>query len=130
MNGAVDGDRAVEHNQRHARNVTSCQKCWSRGRIVSALLSGAQGGCLPSMEPPNPVATTMDLPARAIKGNSPFDTGLYRWQREFMKGASWRRDRHPRRSWQDRKCLQAAAPQPLAFWSIGSPGHGDVGRKG
>jgi hypothetical protein len=29
------------------------RECWSRGRIVSALLSGAQGGCLPSVEPPN-----------------------------------------------------------------------------
>jgi hypothetical protein len=35
------------------------RECWSRGRIVSALLSDAQGGCLPSMEPPNPDAQTI-----------------------------------------------------------------------
>ncbi len=43
------------------------RECSSRGRIVSALLAGAQGGCLPS---------------RVI------DTSLHRGQWEFMKGAS------------------------------------------
>ena len=38
------------------------------------------------MEPPNPVAATMDLLARSGKGSSPFDTGLYRRQQGFMKG--------------------------------------------
>ena len=69
------------------------QECWSRGRIVSALLSAAQGGCLPSMEPPNPVAATMLPLARAGNGCSGFDTGQHFWQRGFMKGASpggWR----------------------------------------
>jgi hypothetical protein len=64
------------------------RKCWSRGRIVSALLSAAQGGCLPSMEPPNPVAVTMGPPSGASKGSSTSDTGLYRGQRGFVNGAS------------------------------------------
>ena len=53
-------------------------------------------------------------------------TGLHRWQWEFMKGASWRRNRSPWRCWQDSKCLQAAAPQPLALGGIGSTGQGEV----
>ena len=72
----------------------SVEKCWSRGRIVSALLTAAQGGCLPSMEPPNPVAATMLPPARAGNGCSTFDTALHCGQRGFMKPASpggWRR---------------------------------------
>jgi len=69
------------------------QECWSRGRIVSALLAAAQGGCLPSMEPPNPVAATMDPPTDACNGCSGFDTALHWGQRGFMKPASpggWR----------------------------------------
>ena len=65
------------------------RECWSRGRIVSALLLAAQGGCLPSMEPPNPVAATMDLAAGSGKVPRTIDTGLHRRQRAFMKGASW-----------------------------------------
>ncbi len=64
------------------------QECWSRGRIVSSLLSAAQGGCLPSMEPPNPVETTMGPPTGASNGCSTFDTALHCGQRGFMKGAS------------------------------------------
>jgi hypothetical protein len=64
------------------------RECWSRGRIVSALLQAAQGGCRPSMEPPNPVAATMDLPAGAGKLPGAIDTGLHREQRGFMKVAS------------------------------------------
>jgi hypothetical protein len=64
------------------------QECWSRGRIVSALLAAAQGGCLPSMEPPNPVAATMGPPSGASKGCSTSDTGLHLGQWGFMKGAS------------------------------------------
>jgi hypothetical protein len=64
------------------------RECWSRGRIVSALLAAAQGGCLPSMEPPNPVAATMGPAAGASKGCSTSDTGLHGRQRGFMKGAS------------------------------------------
>ena len=41
-----------------------------QGWIVSALLMTAQGGCLPSVESPNPVGATMDLPARAGNGSS------------------------------------------------------------
>jgi hypothetical protein len=53
------------------------RECWSRGRIVSALLAAAQGGCLPSMEPPNPVAVMM-VPAPGVsKSCSTSDTGLY-----------------------------------------------------
>jgi hypothetical protein len=63
------------------------RECWSRGRIVSALLTGAQGGCRPSMEPPNPVATTMGWPAESGKASRAFDTALHRRQRLFMKGA-------------------------------------------
>ena len=36
------------------------QDCWSRGRIVSALLAAGEGGCLPSMEPPNRAHTPSD----------------------------------------------------------------------
>lgn len=42
------------------------RECWSRGRIVSALLAAAQGGCLPSMKPPNRAHSPLDerrLPA-------------------------------------------------------------------
>jgi hypothetical protein len=49
----------------------------------------AQGGCLPSVEPPNPVATTMGPPAAASKGRSTFDTALHPRQWGFMEGASW-----------------------------------------
>ena len=38
------------------------RECWSRGRIVSALLASAAGGCHPSVEPPNPDAATMGRP--------------------------------------------------------------------
>jgi hypothetical protein len=65
------------------------RECWSRGRIVSALLSGAQGGCLPSMEPPNPDAATMGTSHAAHKSSSAIDTGLHQKQWVFMKGASW-----------------------------------------
>ena len=64
------------------------RECSSRGRIVSALLAGAQGGCLPSVQPPNPIATTMDLPVWADKRSRVIDTSLHRGQWEFMKGAS------------------------------------------
>jgi hypothetical protein len=40
------------------------------------------------MEPPNPDADTMGLPAGARNGHSRFDTALHRGQRGFMKGAS------------------------------------------
>ena len=42
------------------------QECWSKGRIVSALLAAAQGGCLPSVKPPNRTRSASDeqgLPA-------------------------------------------------------------------
>ncbi len=61
------------------------RECWSRGRIVSALLVAAQGGCRPSMEPPNPVAATMGPTACSSKGCSTSDTGLHGRQRGFMK---------------------------------------------
>ncbi len=81
--GAMDGDVATRQERQR-----SVEKCWSRGRIVSALLSAAQGGCLPSMEPPNPVAATM-VPAKgASKDCSTSDTGLHLGQWGFMKGAS------------------------------------------
>jgi hypothetical protein len=63
------------------------RECWSRGRIVSALLAAAQGGCLPSMEPPNPVAATMGPPSGASKDCSTSNTGLHCGQRGFMKEA-------------------------------------------
>ena len=69
------------------------RECWSRGRIVSALLSAAQGGCLPSMEPPNPVAATVGSPTGASNGCSRFVTALHCRKRGFMKGATlggWR----------------------------------------
>ena len=40
------------------------------------------------MEPPNPVAATMDLPSGAGKGGTPIDTALHGRQWPFMKGAS------------------------------------------
>jgi hypothetical protein len=40
------------------------------------------------MEPPNPVAATMDLLAGSGKEPRAIDTGLHRMQREFMKGTS------------------------------------------
>ena len=79
------------------------RECWSRGRIVSALLTGAQGGCRPSMEPPNPVATTMGRPAGSGKASRAFDTALHRRQRLFMKGASW---------WRSGCRRSCAAPAP------------------
>jgi hypothetical protein len=85
----MDGDWAVSTQQRHAWNATSGQKRWSRGRIVSALLLSAAGGCHPSVEPPNPDGTKMGRPALAIKRPSQFDTALHRRQRLFMKGSSW-----------------------------------------
>ena len=96
------------------------RECWSRGRIVSALLAAAQGGCLPSMEPPNPVAATMGPATVASKGCSTSDTGLHWRQRGFMKGASWRRNRG-RAGWvrQESQQLQAAAPQLLPPGGIG-----------
>ena len=81
--GAMDGDVATRQERQR-----SVEKCWSRGRIVSALLSAAQGGCLPSMEPPNPVAATMLPTPGASEGCSTSDTGLQGRQRGFMKGAS------------------------------------------
>ena len=81
---AVDGVCPLQEKPRQERQ-RSVEKCWSRGRIVSALLAAAQGGCRPSMEPPNPVAATMGPPSGASKGCSPSDTGLHRGQQEFMK---------------------------------------------
>ena len=41
-------------NRRHTPGKPEIrQDCWSRDRIVSALLAAAQGGCLPSVKPPN-----------------------------------------------------------------------------
>ena len=80
--GAMDGNVATRQERQR-----SVEKCWSRGRIVSALLSGAQGGCLPSMEPPNPDAATLGPHSGASKGCSTSDTALHRGQRGFMKGA-------------------------------------------
>jgi hypothetical protein len=75
--GAMDGDRAVQADQRHARNVTSGQECWSRGLIVSALLAGAQGGCRPSADPPNPVGITMDPAAGDSKSGGGINIPRY-----------------------------------------------------
>jgi hypothetical protein len=41
------------------------------------------------MEPPNPVASTLDLPAQRSEPASRFDTARYRQQSHFMKVASW-----------------------------------------
>ena len=61
------------------------RECWSRGRIVSALLAAAQGGCLPSVEPPYPVAATIGRMTRPGNrsppgghGSSPEATGLHK----------------------------------------------------
>ena len=67
----------IPSRKNHARNITSGQECWSRGRILSALRSAAQGGCRPSREPPNPVAATMVPAAVASKGCSTSDTGFH-----------------------------------------------------
>ena len=64
------------------------RKCWSRGRIVSALLAGAQGGCLPSVEPPNPMHTRSDGEALAATSAARSDRSLHLRQRGFMKGGS------------------------------------------
>jgi hypothetical protein len=60
------------------------RESWSRSRIVSALLSDAQGGCLPSMEPPNPDAHTIAIQSCADNpktdhrnGSSPRDIRLH-----------------------------------------------------
>jgi hypothetical protein len=81
--GAMDGDVAARQERQR-----SVEKCWSRGRIVSALLARAPGGCLPFAEPPNVDADTMGLPTGARNGRRGFDTALHRGQRGFMKGAS------------------------------------------
>jgi hypothetical protein len=81
---AMDGDCGYTPGTSEIR-----RECWSRGRIVSALLAAAQGGCHPSVEPPNPVATTMSRPDRASKRACQFDTARDLRQRVFMKGASW-----------------------------------------
>ncbi len=78
--------KAVQTDQRHAWNITSCSERWSRGRIVSALLAGAQGGCRPSAESPNPIAATMGPPAGVSNGFRPFDTALHRRQRLSVGG--------------------------------------------
>ena len=106
------------------------QEGW-RGRIVSALLSGAQGGCLPSMEPPNPDAATMLPPARTGNGCSGFDTAQHLWQRGFMKPASLcATPRERRLQGHDPQCLQTVDPQLLPLRSIGGAGDGDVQGKG
>jgi hypothetical protein len=88
--GAVDGDGLTR--QERQGSVES----WSRGRIVSALLMSAPGGCLPSVEPPNPDAATMGRLTGASNGRSGFDTALHRGQRRFMKGLH---PSFPCRSW-------------------------------
>ena len=55
------------------------------GRIVSALLAGAQGGCLPLMEPPYPDASTMGRARGGSNSCGAIDTRLHRRQRLFMK---------------------------------------------
>jgi hypothetical protein len=61
------------------------RECWSRGRIVSALLDGAAGGCLPSVEPPNSDAFTIGWPARLSKACRLIDISLHRSQQHLMK---------------------------------------------
>jgi len=82
-----------QHNSDTPGTSEIRRECWSRGRIVSALLMSAAGGCHPSMEPPNPVATTMGWPVQASKRASQFDTARDLRQRVFMKRAS-RRAQH------------------------------------
>ena len=65
---AVQWTACVPSRTNHARNAVIRPECWSRGRIVSALLSAAQGGCLPSMEHLNPDAAKIGPPAVASKG--------------------------------------------------------------
>jgi hypothetical protein len=77
---AVDGVRAAVRSTATPGTSEIRRECWSRGRIVSALLCGAQGGCLPSVEPPNPVAITMALPLEEGNRRSAFDTARYRRQ--------------------------------------------------
>ena len=99
----------------------SVEKCWSRGRIVSALLMPGAGECLPSVEPPNLVAITMDPVAGARKRPIPFDTALHQQQSHFMKGASRGSSKSPRpepgaevlmsRASAHRRC-QAISPPP------------------
>jgi hypothetical protein len=45
-----------QHNSHPPGTSEIRPDCWSRGPIISALLAVAQGGCHPSMEPPNPDA--------------------------------------------------------------------------
>ena len=96
---AVDGDWVDTPGTSEIR-----RECWSRGRIVSALLLAAQGGCHPSMEPPNPVAATMGRPPKTSKACSVNDTGLHGRQQGFMKGAQ-----HPSDGLSDRE-LQGGPP--------------------
>ncbi len=107
----------------HARNVTSGQECWSRGRIVSALLAGAQGGCRPSAEPPNPVGITMDPAVGDSKsgGGSPslVTSG---------NASSWRAPR--RRCCRPDRADPAPAPPALSGSASRSPPHGPGGLKG
>ncbi len=73
----------------HQERQTSVERCWSRSRIVSALLAAAQGGCHPSLGPPNPDAATMGSPGDPCRNRRRFDTAIHRWPWGFMKvGAS------------------------------------------
>jgi hypothetical protein len=88
VSGAMDGVAVLMTAMTRQERQRSVENCWSRGRIVSALLSSAPGGCLPSVEPPNVDAVTLGPPTGACKGRSRFDTALHRGQRGFMKRAS------------------------------------------
>jgi hypothetical protein len=79
------GSPSGRTRQEHQRSV---EKCWSRGRIVSALLAGAQGGCLLSVVPPNPLQARSDGEPLAATPRARSDRSLHQGQREFMKGAS------------------------------------------
>ena len=64
------------------------RECWSRGRIVSALLACAPGGCHPSLVPPNPVPSRLLRCPRLARGAVPLDIALDLRQWGFMNRAS------------------------------------------
>ena len=72
------------------------RECWSRGRIVSALLFDAQGGCLPSLEPPNPDAQTIAPAGRTGKAPDPGGNGSSREHIGLHEGSFTNRSRQAR----------------------------------
>jgi hypothetical protein len=97
------------------------RECWSRGRIVSALLAAAQGGCRPSMEPPNPGDWCQQGLQHFRHRSSPGATGLH--EGGFTRGSQGVSELHrPGRWWVPETVLFQAGTgtsQALRHWAEG-----------